>query len=120
MNKQTFKSLLKPEMGTNSVDDVDHAAKILADAYELSTIGSSCTFYGSTLVRGDKSTLEKFIKAAFEVNKSTNSKNGYILMAVGFCSYWIGTTFTPLPPMPPAISSTVGTKVLFPGDPKKL
>jgi hypothetical protein len=120
MNAVTFKSMLTPEMGTNNVTDTDHAAQLLADAYDLANIGSSCTFFGSTVISGDKDTLKKFIKLAFDTNKTTNTKSGFILMATGFCSYWLKAVFTPLPTLPPCISPLKGTTVLFPGEPTEL
>ena len=120
MNATTFKSMLKPEMGTNNVTNTDHAAQILADAYDLANIGSSCTFFGSTVTGGDKTSLKNMLKTAFDVNKLTNSKDGFIIMATGFCSYWLTATFTPLPMMPPCIAPLKGTTVLFPGNPDDL
>jgi len=120
MNAATFKSLLKPEMGTNNVKDTDHAAQILADAYDLANIGTSCTFFGSTVMSGDKSTLKSMLKTGFDINKMTNTKNGFIIMATGFCSYWLTATFTPLPTLPPCIAPLKGTTVLFPGNPDEL
>lgn len=120
MNKETFKSILEPEMGANNVATTDDAARILSDAYDYANIGNTCTFFGSMVASGDKATLKDLIKTGFDLNRATGGDEGYILIATGFCLYWVKSTFTQLPPMPPTTVPLAGTMVLFPGNPKDL
>lgn len=45
------------------------------------------------------------------------SKISYLVIATGICLYWITAKMSPVPPMPPCISPTGGTLILFPGLP---
>lgn len=48
------------------------------------------------------------------------SKIAFLIMATGTCLYWLSSTMSPVPPMPPFIAPTVGTTILFPGVPGPL
>jgi hypothetical protein len=128
MNVQVLKSYLTPYFSSKSVKDVSEAADMLANAYELSNIGDTAPYFGAKLIRGDKQTLKTFIELGMRVNYSLSSisddedtvEPGFTLMALGFCLYWINSTFSPLPPMPPMFAPTTGVQVLFPGLPKPL
>jgi len=48
------------------------------------------------------------------------SKIAYLVMATGYCLYWITAKMSPVPPMPPCIAPTTGTLVLIPGLPVPL
>jgi len=126
MNVNLFKSILRPYWGSWGVNGFDDAADKIATAYELSNIGDSAPFFGAKLIRGDKDTLKKFISLGLQVNfylKSTDPDSvepGFTLMSTGFCLYWLNSTWSPLPPMPPMIAPTTGIQVLIPGLPKPL
>lgn len=121
MNAELFKSTLRPFWRSWGVVDLDDAADKIAMAYELSNIGDTAPFFGAKLIRGDKNTLKQFLSLGLKTNfylTSTNEDSvepGFTLMATGFCFYWLGSTFAPMPPMPPMITPTTGVQVLFPG-----
>lgn len=124
MNSDLFKSLLRPYWQSWSVNDLDDAADKIATAYELANIGDTAPFFGAKLLKGDKETLKKFLSSGLKLNFTVTAKlpspsvePGFTLMATGFCLYWLGSTFSPVPPMPPMISPTTGVQVLFPGVP---
>jgi hypothetical protein len=122
MNVELFKSLLRPYWNTWSVNNLDDAADKIATAYDLSNIASSGPFFGAKLVKGDRQTLKTFLSAGLNVNfglqvKPPDITPGFTLMATGFCMYWVGSIFTPLPAMPPMVAPTTGCQVLFPGIP---
>lgn len=122
MNVELFKSLLRPYWNTWSVNNLDDAADKIATAYDLANMGSTGPFFGAKLIKGDKENLKKFLSAGLNVNFGLQVKPdgvipGFTLMATGFCMYWVGSTFTPLPPMPPMVAPTTGVQVLFPGVP---
>ena len=122
MNVELFKSYLRPYWNTWSVNNLDDAADKISTAYDLSNIGSSGPIFGAKLIKGDKETLKQFLSAGLNVNfglqvKPPGVPSGFTLMATGFCMYWVGSTFTPLPAMPPMVAPTTGCQVLFPGLP---
>lgn len=122
MNVELFKSYLRPYWNTWSVNNLDDAADKIATAYDLSNIASSGPIFGAKLIKGDKQTLKQFLSAGLNVNfnlqvKPPGVSPGFTLMATGFCLYWVGSTFTPLPPLPPMVAPTTGCQVLFPGLP---
>ncbi|WWT39301.1 hypothetical protein [Microcystis phage Mel-JY01] len=124
MNTSLFKSYLKPIWGSWVSNDFDSAAEAIATAYEIANIGSAKTFFGSTLIYGNKQILKNFLKIGFQLNYSLTVKtpptvveSGYTMFATGFCLYWIGSQFTPFPPMPPMFAPAPGTNVIFPGVP---
>ncbi len=122
MNSELFKTMMRPVLTNHLPNDIDNAAELFATAYDLANIGSSFTLlYGSSLIRGDKAILKQNIADGLRMNFSKINPleliTGYNLMATGFCLYWLNSTFTPLPPMPPTIAPTSGTQVLFPGSP---
>jgi hypothetical protein len=122
MNSELFKTMMRPVLTNHLPNDIDNAAELFATAYDLSNVGSSFTLlYGSSLLRGDKQILKQNIADGLRMNFSKINPldliTGYNLMATGFCLYWLNSTFTPLPPMPPTIAPTSGTQVLFPGSP---
>jgi len=122
MNVELFKSLLRPYWNTWSVNNLDDAADKIATAYDLSNVGSSGPFFGAKVIKGDKQTLKTFLSAGLNVNfrlevKLPGTPPGFTLMATGFCMYWVGSVFTPLPAMPPMVAPATGCQVLFPGIP---
>ena len=124
MNVDLFKSLLRPYWNTWSVNDLDDAADKIATAYELSKIGDTAPFFGAKLIKGDKETLKTFLAQGLKLNFTVTQKlpdpsvePGFTLIATGFCLYWITSTFSPVPPMPPMFAPTTGVQVLFPGVP---
>lgn len=48
------------------------------------------------------------------------SKIAYLVMATGYCLYWLTANMSPVPPMPPCIGPTTGTIILIPGLPLPL
>lgn len=120
MNAQTFKSLLKPEMASFNIKDNKHMADLLSTAYDLANIGTSGTIFGSKILKGNKETLKSLIEKGFELNFKGNTNEGFSIVASGFSAYWVGSTFTPMPPMPPMTTPGAGTIVIFPGNPKGL
>jgi hypothetical protein len=48
------------------------------------------------------------------------SKIAYLVMATGYCLYWITAKMSPVPPMPPCIGPTTGAIILLPGLPVPL
>ncbi len=48
------------------------------------------------------------------------SKIAYLVMATGYCLYWITAKMSPVPPMPPCIAPTAGPIILLPGLPVPL
>lgn len=126
MNVELFKSTLLPYWRSWSINDLDDAADKIATAYELSNIADSGPFFGAKLIKGDKDKLKQFLSLGLKTNfylKSVSQDSiepGFTLMATGFCLYWVQSTFTPMPPMPPMIAPTTGVQVLFPGLPKPL
>lgn len=122
MNVELFKSYLRPYWNSWSVNNLDDAADKIATAYDLANMGNSGPFFGAKLIKGDKETLKTFLSAGLNVNFGLQLKPegvvpGFTLMATGFCMYWVGSTFTPLPAMPPMVAPTTGCQVLFPGIP---
>ena len=124
MNVDLFKSLLRPYWQSFSINDLDDAADKIATAYDLSNIGNSAPFFGAKLIRGDKDTLKSFLSFGLKLNFNLKEKlpdpsvePGFTLMATGFCLYWVSSTFSPVPPMPPMFAPTTGVQVLFPGIP---
>lgn len=124
MNVELFKSFLRPFWNTWSVGGIPDAADKIATAYELSNIGSSGPFFGAKLVKGNKEVLTNFLTQGLSLNFSLQVKTpspfvepGFTLMATGFCFYWLGSTFTPFPPMPPMFAPSPGASVIFPGVP---
>ena len=121
MNAELFKSTLRPFWRSWGVVDLDDAADKIAMAYELSNIGDTAPFFGAKLIKGDKNTLKQFLSLGLKTNfylTSTDEDSvepGFTLMATGFCFYWLGSTFSPMPAMPPMITPTTGVQVLFPG-----
>ncbi len=128
MNAQILKTYLRPYIASKSIKDPADAADKIATAYDLANVGSSGPFFGAKLIKGDKQTLKTFIQLGLEVNSRIVSispdkdkiEPGFVLMALGFCLYWLNSTFTPLPPMPPMAAPTSGCQVLFPGLPTPL
>lgn len=128
MNVQTLKTYLKPYFAAKSVKDISEAADMLATAYELANMGDSAPFFGAKLIKGDKSTLKSFLELGMQINYNLTSistdedkiEPGFTLMALGFCLYWVSSTFSPMPPMPPMFAPTTGVQVLFPGLAKPL
>lgn len=122
MNADLFKSLLKPYWESQSINDLDDAADKIATAYHLANIGDTSPFFGAKLINGDKDTLKNFLSLGLKVNfnlkiKSGDVTPGFTLMALGFCLYWMSSTFSPVPPMPPMVAPTVGVSIIFPGLP---
>jgi hypothetical protein len=124
MNTSLFKSLLKPYWESNSIKDLDDAADKIATAYDLSNVGDTQTIFGSKLIKGNKDILKTCLSIGMQVNfaskyvtKENEVPPGFTIMATGFCLYWLRSTFTPLPTMPPMIAPTTGVTVLFPGYP---
>jgi hypothetical protein len=126
MNVELFKSTLRPYWRSWGINDLDDAADKIATAYELSNIGDTAPFFGAKLIKGDKDTLKQFLSLGLQVNFHLTSTDpdsvepGFTLMATGFCLYWLKSTWTPMPPMPPMIAPTTGVQVLIPGLPKPL
>jgi len=124
MNVELFKSFLRPFWNTWSVGGIPDAADKIATAYELANIGSSGPFFGAKLVKGNKEVLTNFLTQGLNLNFSLQVKTpspfvepGFTLIATGFCLYWLGSTFTPFPPMPPMFAPSPGASVIFPGVP---
>ena len=124
MNVDVFKSFLRPFWNTWAVGGIPDAADKIATAYELSNIASSGPFYGAKLIKGNKEVLTTFLTLGLQLNFTVPVKTpspfvepGFTLMATGFCLYWLGSTFTPMPPMPPMFAPVLGTQVIFPGVP---
>lgn len=124
MNADLFKSLLKPYWESKTVNDLDDAADKIATAYDLSNIGDTQTLFGAKLIKGNKDILKTFLSIGLKVNFGLKGivgekevPPGFKIMATGFCLYWLGATFSPLPPMPPMIAPTGGVTILFPGFP---
>lgn len=124
MNVELFKSFLRPFWNTWAVGGIPDAADKIATAYELSNIASSGPFFGAKLVKGNKEVLTSFLTQGLSLNFSLQVKTpspfvepGFTLMATGFCFYWLGSTFTPFPPMPPMFAPSPGASVIFPGVP---
>jgi hypothetical protein len=128
MNAQLLKTYLRPYIASRSIKDAADAADKIATAYDLANIGSSGPFFGAKLIKGDKQTLKTFVQLGLEINSRIVSVSpdgnkvepGFLLMALGFCFYWLNSTFTPLPPMPPMAAPTTGCQVIFPGLPSPL
>lgn len=127
MNASIFKSLLSPYWKTWAIRDFTDAADKIATAYELANIGSTAPFFGAKLIRGNKAILQTFLTLGMGVNFSLplpyeqdKTEPGFTLMAIGFCLYWTGATFMPLPPMPPMMTPITGAQVIFPGVPRGL
>jgi len=126
MNVELFKSTLLPYWRSWSINDLDDAADKIATAYELSNVADSGPLFGAKLIKGDKDKLKQFLSLGLKTNfylklsSQDSVEPGFTLMATGFCLYWVQSTFTPMPPMPPMIAPTTGVQVLFPGLPKPL
>lgn len=127
MNGSIFKSMLSPFWKTWAIRDFADAADKIATAYELANLGSTSTFFGAKLIRGNKDILKTFLQLGMGVNFSLplayprdKVEPGFMLMATGFCLYWMGATFSPMPPMPPMMSPMAGVQVIFPGIPRGL
>lgn len=66
------------------------------------------------------SILQKIKKLEGLTEMLDTSKIAFLLMATGTCLYWLTCKMAPMPPMPPAISPTTGTTIIFPGVPAPL
>jgi len=107
------------------------AASDLALAELQASLPPQLTFIGTSLKAlsevifadikkggSNPSGIFKKIKKFEGIMKSVDLKSiAYLLMATGFCLYWLTSTISPVPPMPPCIAPTVGTTVIFPGTP---
>lgn len=130
MDTNLFKNLLKPKISAKTLENPQKCADAIADVYEKSTVGISCTIFGSKLVSGNKQSLINQLKLGLELNDKITKTNssvidpGWFVMAMGFCLYWTNSTFTPIPPAPPATNPAPGkpsgTIVVYTGNPKKL
>ncbi len=125
MNKDIFKSILRPALVSNTTKDGAQFAEIMATAYMYATVGFCKTTFGASLLSGEKAFLQNSLKNAFAANfADTTGKSkqaAYKLMSIGFIGYWAGAKFDPTPMT--TISMTVttgGTKVRFPGSPEPL
>ena len=124
MNAQILKTYLRPYIESKSIKDSADAADKIATAYDLANIGSSGPFFGAKLLKGDKDTLKSFIQLGLEVNLRIVSissdkdkvEPGFTLMALGFCLYWLNSTFTPIAinRAPPSLAALA--KVIRSGD----
>lgn len=68
MNSDLFKSLLKPYWESKTTQDFDEAASQIANAYHLSNVGDTRTFFGATLISANTDILKTFISIGLNVN----------------------------------------------------
>lgn len=122
MNKDIFKSILKPALISNTTKDRAQFAEIIAQAYTLSTVGFCKTLYGARLLSGQTEFLKSSINKAFDANFADKTgsvkQTAYKLMSIGFIGYWADAKFdiTPMSTVS-MVTATLGTKVTFPGSP---
>lgn len=131
----TIVSIAKGAVGGNN-EKVQVAEKLAGKYLKSLVVGlpPQLSFIGvtiSTLTKGIFAKLKTDSKESSDTLKMIKqleglitmvdtTKIGFLIMSTGFCLYWLSSTISPVPPMPPCIAPTFGSRVVFPGTPVPL